>query len=151
MSEAGATSDEIREANRALVERYFSCVAAGDPGVGELFAEDAVWLAPQSTPMGRRHEGKGAVLTLMGGGMDLYSAEHPFEIHREAMAAEGDRVFVELTIETRTAQGEPYRNHYVFVFRIRDGRIAEVHEHVDTLYAQRLLFDPAGQRSPLDD
>ena len=49
------------------------------------------------------------------------------------------------------AGGANYENHYVFVFTIRDGRIAEVHEHLDTLYAQRVLFDPLGQRSPLDD
>ena len=33
---------------------------------------------------------------------------------------------------------------------IRDGRIAEVREHLDTHYAQRILFDPVGQSSPLD-
>jgi len=33
---------------------------------------------------------------------------------------------------------------------IRDGRIAEVREYVDSLYAQRKLFDPAGMVSPLD-
>jgi hypothetical protein len=27
---------------------------------------------------------------------------------------------------------------------IRDGRIAEFHEHLDTLYAFRALFEPAG-------
>ena len=43
---------------------------------------------------------------------------------------------------TKTASGEPYRNHYHFFFRIRGGRILSVKEYVDTLYAQRMLFDP---------
>ena len=50
----------------------------------------------------------------------------------------------------RTGQGAPYENRYVFVFTIREALIVEVHEHLDTLYAQKLLFDPVGQSSPLD-
>jgi ketosteroid isomerase-like protein len=99
---------------------------------------------------GRRHEGKEAVLRLMSGGVGLYDAESPMEIEREAIAATGDHVFVEMTMNARTGQGQPYTNHYVFVFRMRDGLIVEVHEHLDTLYAQRKLFDPIGQRSPMD-
>lgn len=143
-------SSSRAQANRELVERYFAAVGAGDPEVGALFSEDAVWVAPASSPVGRRHEGRPAVLALMASGVGLYDASHPLEITPEAIAAEEDRVFVELTMRARTGQGEPYENHYVFVFTIRDGRIAEVHEHLDTLYAQRKLFDPVGQASPLD-
>ncbi len=138
------------ERNRALVERYFEMVANGDPDVATLFAADACWVAPQSNPLGRHHEGKAAVLELMASGVGLYDASHPMDIRREAVAASGDRVFVEMTIVARTRGGEPYRNHYVFVFRVREGQIVEVHEHLDTLYAQRRLFDPVGQHSPLD-
>ena len=146
-------AQEARNLDLALL--YFERVAAGDPDVASLFAEDAVWLTPQSSPMatasGRRHEGKQAVLTLMSGGVGLYDAEAPMEIEREAMAATGDHVFVEMTMNARTGKGQPYTNHYVFVFRMREGLIIEVHEHLDTLYAQRKLFDPVGQRSPMDD
>ena len=31
-------------------------------------------------------------------------------------------------------------------FQVRDGRIAAVREYVDTLYAQRMLFDPREAR-----
>ena len=137
--------------NRELALRYFERVAAGDPEVASLFCEDAVWVTPQSSPMGRRHEGKQAVLELMSGGVGLYDAASPMEIRHDAIAATGDHVFVEMTMNARTGQGEPYTNHYVFVFRMRDGLIAEVHEHLDTLYAQRKLFDPVGRRSPLFD
>ncbi|MBJ18036.1 MAG: nuclear transport factor 2 family protein [bacterium] len=142
--------DRESEANRVLVERYFEMVTSGDPEIATLFSDDAIWVTPQSSPMGRRHEGKEAVLALMGGGVGLYDAETPMEIQREAVAAAGEHVFVEMTINARTGQGEPYRNQYVFVFRIRANRIVEVHEHLDTLYAQRKLFDPVGQKSPLD-
>jgi ketosteroid isomerase-like protein len=143
--------DSLLDTNSALVERYFEMVASGDPEIASLFAEDARWVAPQSSPVGQFHNGKAAVLELMGSGVGLYDSSHPMDIQREATAASGDHVFVEMTMEARTAQGEAYRNHYVFVFQIRGGLICEVHEHLDTLYAQRLLFDPIGQASPLDE
>lgn len=152
MSDSHADPRDVAEEarNLDLARLYFERVAAGDPEVASLFAEDAVWVTPQSSPMGRRHEGKQAVLTLMSGGVGLYDVETPMEIRREAIAATGDHVFVEMTLTARTGQGQPYTNHYVFVFRMRAGLIVEVHEHLDTLYAQRKLFDPVGQRSPLD-
>jgi ketosteroid isomerase-like protein len=136
--------------NRARVERYFEMVQSGDPGIGDLFCDDIVWVAPQSSPVGRRHEGKAAVLALMGTGIDLYDMSRPMQIETEAVAAEGDRVFVEMTLSATSLGGEPYENHYVFVFLFREDRIAEIHEHLDTLYTQKRLFDPIGRTSPLD-
>ncbi|MAG34160.1 MAG: limonene-1,2-epoxide hydrolase [Deltaproteobacteria bacterium] len=136
--------------NQELVERYLEGVASGDPEIAGLIAEDVRWLVPQSSPIGRLHEGKAAVLEMMAAGLGLYARDRPMEIEPEAIVAAGDQVFVEMTIKATTAQGASYKNHYVMVFRLRDRLIAEVHEHLDTLYAQRKLFDPAGQRSPLD-
>lgn len=137
--------------DRALIERYFDCVTRGDPAVADLFADDVVWRTPQSSPMPGPFEGRAAVLELMGAGVGLYASDPPLAIEPLAIAADGGRVFVELELTAQTAAGAPYRNQYVFVFRIEGDRIVEVHEHLDTLYAQRLLFDPAGQRSPLDE
>ena len=136
--------------NREIVERYFSLMQAGAPEIEALFTQDARWLAPQSSPLGRRHEGKAAVLELMGSGVGLYDSTQPMTIEFDAIAAEGEYVFVELTLSATTGSGKPYRNHYVFVFRLRDGLIAEIHEHLDSLYTQRMLFDRAASASPQD-
>ena len=138
------------EALLALIDRYFAMVASGDPEIATLFAEDAVWHTPASSPMPGPFVGRDAVLEVMSGGVGLYEAGS-LEIRQTARAASREHVFVAMTMTARTAGGATYENHYVFVFTIRDGRIAEVHEHLDTLYAQRVLFDPLGQRSPLDD
>jgi ketosteroid isomerase-like protein len=130
--------------NREIVMRYLELMRAGAPEIEALFADEVCWVTPQSSPVGRRHEGKQAVLRLMAGGIALYDRTKPMTVEVEALAAEGDRVFVELTIEATTRSGQPYCNHYVFVFRLHDEKIVEVHEHVDTLYAQRMLFDPLG-------
>ncbi len=145
-----ASSSATAARNLALVDRYFELLQKGDAAIAELFAKDARWLAPQSSPVGRLHDGLDAVLALMASGLGLYDTTRPMQIERTSGLAGEEIVYVEMTIRATTGQGEPYENHYVMVFQIRDGRIAEVREHVDSLYAQRLLFDPVGQRSPLD-
>jgi len=136
--------------NLALVDRYFELLRAGDPGIAALFAPDARWLAPQSAPVGRRHEGLDAVLALMASGIGLYDTTRPLDVDRTACLAGDERVYVEMTIRATTKAGEPYENHYVMVFELRDDRIVEVREYVDSHYVQRKLFDPAGMTSPMD-
>ena len=148
-----ASNDPARDAaarHVALIDRYFECVATGDPAVADLLAEDVEWRTPASSPLQGPFVGREAVLELMGSGVDLYDPDTPLDMRRTAIAADTDRVFVEMEIRGRTRAGEAYENAYVFVFEVRDDRIVRVHEHLDTLYAQRKLFDPAGQASPLD-
>ncbi|HEB88728.1 MAG TPA: nuclear transport factor 2 family protein [Deltaproteobacteria bacterium] len=145
MTQAPPPSDASGPSPRAIVERYFEGIRTGDPEVASLLADDVRWLAPRSSPVGRRHEGKPAVLELMSTGVGLYDTTRPLEMDFTAIVAEGERVFVELTLRATTRSGEPYANQYVFVFCVRDERIAEIHEYLDTLYAQKKLFDPVGE------
>ena len=130
------------ETHKALVREYFQRMSQGDPDVPSMLTEDVTWWVPQSSPLAGLYEGKEAVLTMMGGGVDLYDAETPMQIEIEQLVAEGDTVCAQTVITAKTAAGEAYRNQYHFVFRVRDGRICAVKEYVDTLYAQRMLFDP---------
>ena len=127
------------ENTKALVCRYFELMKAGSPELPALLSEDVTWWAPPSSPLGGLHEGKAKVLALMGQGVALYSG--PLRVTIESLIAEGDEAAAQLVIDGRTAKGEPYHNFYHFAFRVRDGKICAVREYVDTLYAQRMLFD----------
>jgi uncharacterized protein len=131
----------MSEANKQLVQRYLRAMSTGDPGLPDLLTDDVTWWVPPSSPLGGLREGKASVLELMARGVGLYDTSAPFEIEVEAMVAEGDWVAVQMVMGARTAKGQPYRNYYHFAFRVRDGRICGVKEYVDTLYAQRMLFD----------
>ena len=62
-----------------------------------------------------------------------------------SLTAEADRVVAEVRIRARSAHtGEDYDNLYAFFFWIRDGKLREVHEHLDTLYVVEKLLAPAG-------
>jgi ketosteroid isomerase-like protein len=59
----------------------------------------------------------------------------------EETIAEGERV-VALAGGKGTAKpsGEPYQNRYVFVYRVREGRIVEVSEYLDTALVETALY-----------
>lgn len=127
--------------NKRAIEDYFAKVSAGSPEIPGLLTDDVTWWVPQSSPLGGTYAGRDAVLGLMGQGTDLYDLSVPMQMEIQQMVAEGDTVCVQLVIRARTARGADYENHYHFVFRLRDGRICAVKEYVDTLYAQRMLFE----------
>lgn len=49
----------------------------------------------------------------------------------DVVTAEGDRAIAEVRGVGTLANGQEYRNDYVFVFAIRDGLIAEIKEHTN--------------------
>jgi uncharacterized protein len=131
----------MSEANKELVWRALRAMIAGDPSLPELLTDDVTWWVPPSSPLGGLREGKAAVLALMASGVGLYDASVPFRIEVEAMVADEEWVAVQMVMTARTARGADYRNHYHWAFRVRGGRICAVKEYVDTLYAQRMLFE----------
>ena len=126
--------------NKRLVRRLFDAMRSGDPALSDLLAADVTWWAPASSPSGGLHSGKPAVLELMKSGAGLYETSHPVELGIEQMTAEDDWVSVQTTRAANTAAGEAVRNRYRFAFRVGEGRIREVREHLDELYAQQKLF-----------
>ncbi len=57
----------------------------------------------------------------------------------KAMTAEGDRVAIEAESYGRHRSGKIYNNHYHFLMVIRDGRVAEFKEYLDTMHANEVL------------
>ena len=126
--------------NKAIVREYFEKMAAGDPSVPDLLADDVCWWVPPASELGGVYEGRDAVLELMAGGTGLYDPSTPLVVQIEQMVAEDDWVCVQAVIEARTARGEDYRNHYHFAFQLSEGKLVQVREYVDTLYAHEKLF-----------
>lgn len=63
-----------------------------------------------------------------------------FEYTIDSITAEDDRVVVEAHGVGKFADGETYENTYVFVLKIRDGRVASIAEHFNPLIAMEKLF-----------
>lgn len=127
--------------NKALVVEYFNRVMHASQDPLDLLSDSAQWWVPPSSPFGGLYEGKDAIRRLISRGQALYDPESPFRVQIQSIVAEEDAVCAEVVIEARTRSGGAYRNDYHFAFRVREERIVEVKEYVDTLYVQRKLFD----------
>jgi len=126
--------------SKKLIASYFARVAGGAPTLPERFHEDIVWWVPPGSDMAGTYSGKSAVLEMMGKGMALYSQSEPLSIHLEELVAEGSTVCAQFVLAAKTAKGRNYRNHYHFVFKLRESQIVLVKEYVDTRYAHDVLF-----------
>ena len=126
--------------NKRVVKEYFERVSAGDPNALDALADDVAWWVPPGSDMAGLYEGKDAVIGLFMKGMTLYSQTDPMRVRVEELIGEADTVCAQVVIEAKTAKGREYRNHYHFVFKLRDGKIRAVKEYVDTQYAHDVLF-----------
>jgi uncharacterized protein len=132
--------------NKQIVRRYFDAVNRGDMAtITELLGDDATFWVPPSLPDGVEFRGKAMVLKLFTESVGLYDATAGLAVTIHSLTADEDRVAAELTIRGKAAAGGgDYENWYHFLFRIRGGLIVEIREHLDSLYAYRTLFVPAG-------
>jgi ketosteroid isomerase-like protein len=122
-----------REANKALVRRYFETIASDGFGKAlELVAEDARWWYPGA----EAGLGKKDMIAAMDSAADVLVGNMGNEI--VSMTAEDDRVAAEVNGSSLRKSGTRYDNVYHFLFRVRDGKIAEIREHNDTLYASQV-------------
>ncbi len=132
--------------NKEIVRRYFDAVNRGDlPTITALLDDEATFWVPPSLPDGVEFRGKQNVLKLFTESVGLYDAEAGLDVELHELTADEDRVAAELVIRGKAAaDGGVYENWYHFLFRIREGRIVAIREHLDSLYAFRKLFVPAG-------
>jgi ketosteroid isomerase-like protein len=63
------------------------------------------------------------------------------------MVAEGDKVAVQAESRGVHVSGQPYHNQYHFLITVRDGRIFESREYMDTEQVTRVIC--GGQRPPV--
>lgn len=130
--------------SKAVLERYVAAVQAGDEeAIRDAFAPDAVWQLDGELPISGTWRGRETILNdFLGTAMSYY---RPGSVSLEitSLIADGDRVAMEWTSRAHTRDGEPYENHCIGVFTVRDGKIARVREYMDTLYAYRTAFPVA--------
>jgi ketosteroid isomerase-like protein len=140
------------EANKANVLRYLKAVERFDMAeAATCFAEDAVQHYP--APGKRRPTERDAIEwpgeivgrdAIVGGFAkkipELYHVD-TVTLHLQNLIGEGDFVAARWVLTAKSKlRGEHYANHYHFLFRCRNGLIAEYWEYCDTAYGLSLLY-----------
>ncbi len=109
--------------NHELARRFFNAIGSGDVP-DELFTGDLqAWLLSSGSTDRDRFIGGIRLLAAAVDGDLVYDIR--------SLTAEEDRVVAEVTSDWRLINGERAQNRHIFLFRVRDGKIAAVDEYMD--------------------
>jgi hypothetical protein len=133
------------QASKELVMTWFAVGITSPEGLAML-TDDFVWRAPEST----KHlfgAGDGVLRGRDLGQLDLLNQALYKDANTTAestnfhfIIAEGNTVVLEFDATKTLHDGGTYHNQYCMVVHVRDGKIAEVREHADTLYSEQVIM-----------
>lgn len=133
-----------------VVLMWFAAGMASPQGLA-MTTDDFVWRPPASMTEVLGVDG-GALPKSRLGELDLINqamyanADDPTGMNFHFIVAEGDVVVLEFDSTRTLHDGAPYHNHYCLVIHVRDGKIAEVREHTDSLYVQQTVMGTPASR-----
>jgi len=122
------------EANKAIVESYFNAQRKGNLMEGlAVLAEDSTWSVPGNWEMSGTFT-KPQMAKMME---SLNMFEGGLNFDHLSVTAEEDRVAVQTVVSGKLKDGRQYRNNIFFLFRVKNGKVQEVTEVVDSLYSRQ--------------
>ena len=119
------------EKNVQTVKDFFAAIGRGDrEGLLALVAEDIEWIIPgEDWPLAGTHRGHAGLADL------LQTASKSIETSTEPreFVAQGDRVLVVGFAEGKIkATNKTFEDHFVFAITVRDGKLTNIREYIDT-------------------
>lgn len=131
----------ISRGARAVLQDYLDALTAGDlEAIADSFAADATWWLHGDLPLSGMKVGRSAIMEFLVSAGSLYQPGTQRFSFGE-ITADDDRAVLEWRVSgIAAATGKAYDNSYCGVFVIRDGRIAEVREYLDSLHVAQVLF-----------
>ena len=119
------------EKNIQTVKDFFAAIGRGDRGaLLALVAEDIEWIIPgEDWPLaGTRHGYDGLADLLETASRSIETSTEPREF-----VAQGDRVLVVGFAKGKIkATNKTFEDNWIFAITVRDGRLANIREYVDT-------------------
>ena len=133
-----APPGEIEARNEAKVREAFEGWASRGANVFDLLAPDVRWTIHGSGPVAGTYNGvedfvqRGSVPLVSR----LASPLTP-EVHH--IWPVGDRVIIRFDASATTTSGAPYRNQFVWIFRMEDGSVVEAEAFLDLVAYQEVV------------
>jgi uncharacterized protein len=119
------------EKNVQTVKDFFAAIGRGDKeGLLALVAEDLEWVIPgEDWPLAGTHRGHAGLTSLL---QKVSEAVETSTEPRE-FVAQGDRVLVVGFATGRIkATNRTFEDHWVFAITVRDGKVTNIREYIDT-------------------
>jgi len=129
--------------NKRFIQSVYAALAEGDarPFV-DAMADDFTWTITGQHAWSGTWQGKQVVRERLLGPLVAQFAT-PYRNRAIRLVADDDTVAVECRGDVMTKAGRPYRNEYCNLIRLRDGRMVELVEYMDSNLCLEVLTPPA--------
>ena len=120
------------EENVQTVKDFFAAMGRGDrQSLLALTAEDIEWIIPgEHWPLAGKHRGHAGLADLLQKASESLETSFP---EPPEFVAQGDRVLVVGFATGKVkATNKTFEDHWVFAIKVRDGRLTNIREHIDT-------------------
>jgi ketosteroid isomerase-like protein len=132
--------------NVQTVKDFFVAIGRGDrEGLLALVAEDIEWIIPgEDWPLAGTHRGHAELATVLQRASEEIETTYPTP---PEFVAQGDRVLVVGFAKGKIkATTKTFEDHFVFAVTVRDGKLTNIREYIDTqALARASQRDASGQ------
>ncbi|KFC62008.1 Ketosteroid isomerase-related protein [Devosia sp. LC5] len=119
------------EANLRVVTEALTDASHDFPKFFEaIFASDAEWTIAGHGPVARTYHGMKDLFDNAEEALFARFAE-PLRITTRGVWADGDEVFARIESASRALDGQPYKNEYMYIMTLRDGKVVSGIEWLD--------------------
>jgi ketosteroid isomerase-like protein len=118
--------------NVQIVKDLFAAMGRGDKqGLLALSAEDIEWIIPgKDWPLAGTHRGHAGLADLLQKASEMLEISYP---EPPEFVAQGDRVLVVGFARGKVkATNRSFEDHFVFAITVRNGKLTNIREYVDT-------------------
>ena len=128
---------DLKDNNKKLVEDFFRILSSGSQDYLGFYTEESIiWTAGENAIGGSRS--KGEVVGFAKSVLDSFPEGISFKVVN--LVAENDYVAAEVEGSATHVSGKPYNNKYHFLLKIKDNKILELKEYMDTQLAAKVLL-----------
>ena len=118
--------------NVQIVKKFFAAMGSGDKQrLLALVVEDVEWIVPgEDWPLAGTHRGHAGLADLLQKAFEMVEISYP---EPPEFVAQGDRVLVLGFAKGRIkATNRTFEDHWVFAITVRNGKVRNIREYVDT-------------------
>ena len=127
----------LTDKNKQITREFFEALSTGSDQYLDFYTDDSIiWTAGNNSIGGTRT--KKEIINFAQNILSAFPSGITFNI--TGMTAEEEKVAVEISGEAVHASGQTYNNQYHFLLRIKDGKILELKEYMDTQLAAKILL-----------
>ena len=128
---------DLTDNNKKLVEDFFRILSSGSQDYLDFYTEESIiWTAGENAIGGSRS--KSEVVGFAKSILDSFPDGISFNVVN--LIAENDYVAAEVESTAMHVSGKPYNNKYHFLLKIKDNKIMELKEYMDTQLAAKVLL-----------